>query len=99
MLDVIDELNKDGISASLFPYNITLSSRGISLSATKRNLRTKYGELKELRVPRNRDNKFHSAVIEYNKTIGFEIYNKITFLYLSIIILIFYNSITNILYY
>ena len=45
---------------------------GIKNGHYKRNLRTKYGELKELRVPRNRDNKFHSAVIEYNKTIGLE---------------------------
>ncbi len=45
---------------------------GIKNGHYKRNLRTKYGELKELKVPRNRDNKFHSAVIEYNKTIGLE---------------------------
>ncbi len=36
---------------------------GIKNGHYKRNLRTKYGELKELKVPRNRDNKFHSAII------------------------------------
>ena len=34
---------------------------GIKNGYYKRNLRTKYGELKQLSVPRNRDNSFHSA--------------------------------------
>jgi putative transposase len=38
----------------------------------KRNLKTKYGELKELSVPRNRDNSFHSAILDENKSIGLE---------------------------
>ena len=45
---------------------------GIKNGSYKRNLKTKYGELKELSVPRNRDNTFHSAVIESNKTVGLE---------------------------
>ncbi len=45
---------------------------GINNGHYKRNLNTKYGGLKELKVPRNRDNRFHSAVIEANKTIGLE---------------------------
>jgi putative transposase len=45
---------------------------GIKNGNYKRNLRTKYGESKQLSVPRNRDNSFHSAVIEANKTIGLE---------------------------
>lgn len=45
---------------------------GIKNGNYKRNFKTKYGELKQLKVPRNRDNSFHSAVIEANKTIGLE---------------------------
>ena len=45
---------------------------GIKNGSYKRNLKTKYGELRQLSVPRNRDNTFHSAVIESNKTVGLE---------------------------
>ncbi len=38
----------------------------------KRNLKTEYGELKQLSVPKNRDNSFHSAVIDEDKSIGLE---------------------------
>ncbi len=43
---------------------------GIKNDHYKRNLRTKYGELKELKVPGNMNNSFHSAIIESNKTGG-----------------------------
>ena len=39
---------------------------------SEKEFKTKYGEIKELSVPRNRDNKFHSAVIDENKSIGLE---------------------------
>ena len=45
---------------------------GIKNGTYKRNLKTEYGELKELSVPRNRDNKFHSAILDENKPIGLE---------------------------
>ncbi len=45
---------------------------GIKNGSYKRNLKTKYGELRQLSVPRNRDNTFHSAIIESNKTVGLE---------------------------
>ena len=45
---------------------------GIKNGYYKRNLKTKYGELKQLSVPRNRDNSFHSAIIGDNKTVGIE---------------------------
>ena len=45
---------------------------GIKNGIYKRNLKTKYGEIKQLSVPRNRDNSFHSAVIDENKSIGLE---------------------------
>ena len=45
---------------------------GIKNGHYRKNLKTKYGELRELSVPRNRDNSFHSAVIESDKTVGFE---------------------------
>ena len=45
---------------------------GIKNGNYKRNLKTKYGEIKQLSVPRNRDNSFHSAIIESNKTVGLE---------------------------
>ena len=35
---------------------------GIKNGYYKRNLKTKYGEIKQLSVPSNRDNKFHSDV-------------------------------------
>ena len=45
---------------------------GIKNGYYKRNLKTKHGELKELSVPRNRDNTFHGAIIESNKAAGLE---------------------------
>ena len=47
---------------------------GIKNGYYKRNLKTKYGEITELSVPRNRDNKFYSAVIDENKSIGLDGY-------------------------
>ena len=44
---------------------------GIKNGSYKRNLKTKNGELKELSVPRNRDNTFQSAVIDNNR-VGLE---------------------------
>ena len=40
---------------------------GIKNGYYKRNLKTKYGEIKELSVPRNRDNSLHNAIIESSK--------------------------------
>ncbi len=45
---------------------------GIKNGYYKRNLKTKYGEIKELSVPRNRDNSFHSAIIDNNKAVGID---------------------------
>ena len=45
---------------------------GIKNGYYKRNLKTKNGEIKELSVPRNRDNSFHSAIIDNNKAVGIE---------------------------
>ena len=38
----------------------------------KRNLKTRCGELKQLSVQRDRDNSFHSAIIDDNKAVGLE---------------------------
>ena len=43
---------------------------GIKNGFYKGNLKTKYGELKQLSVPRNKDNRFHSAIIDNNKAVG-----------------------------
>ena len=56
---------------------------GIKNGYYKRNLKTKYGELKELSAPRNRNNTFHSAVIESNKTVGLE--ELVTLMYSNVI--------------
>ncbi|KJE48552.1 hypothetical protein TZ01_07735 [Acidiplasma sp. MBA-1] len=45
---------------------------GIKNGYYKRNLKTRYGEIKDLSVPRNRDNKFHSAIIDNNKSISLD---------------------------
>ena len=46
---------------------------GIKNGKYKRNLKTKYGEIKGLNVPRDRDSNFHTKVIEpYNRSIGME---------------------------
>jgi transposase-like protein len=37
---------------------------GINNRTYKRNLKTEYGELKQLSVPRNRNNSYHSAIIK-----------------------------------
>jgi transposase-like protein len=72
--DIIEQTVKEQIEKLMkLEQDIYLEENpGIKNGHYKRNLKTKYGELKELKVPRNRDNKFHSAVIEYNKTIGLE---------------------------
>jgi len=39
----------------------------------KMDLKTKYGEIKQLNVPRDRESNFHTKVIEpYNRSIGME---------------------------
>ncbi len=45
---------------------------GIKNGYYKRNLKTRYDEIKDLSVPRNRDNKFHSAIIDNNKSISLD---------------------------
>ena len=45
---------------------------GIKNGYYKRNLKTKYGEIKDLSVPRNRDNKFHSAIIDNNRSVSLD---------------------------
>ena len=45
---------------------------GIKNGTYKRNLKTKYGKLKELSVPRNRNNSYYSAILDENKSIGLE---------------------------
>ncbi|AGO60731.1 IS256-like element ISFac8 family transposase [Ferroplasma acidarmanus] len=46
---------------------------GIKNGKYKRDLKTKYGEIKQLNVPRDRDSNFHTQVIEpYNRSIGME---------------------------
>ena len=45
---------------------------GIKNGYYKRNLKTRYGEIKDLSVPRNRDNKFHSAIIDNNKSVSLD---------------------------
>ena len=49
-----------------------LENKGLKNGYYKRNLKTKYGEIRELEVPRNRDNNFQSAIIESNKAVGLE---------------------------
>ena len=46
---------------------------GIKNGKYKRDLKTKYGEIKQLSIPRDRDSNFHTQVIEpYNRSIGIE---------------------------
>ena len=46
---------------------------GIKNGKYKRDLKTKYGEIKQLNIPRDRDSNFHTQVIEpYNRSIGME---------------------------
>ena len=45
---------------------------GIKNGFYQRNLKTKYGEINELSVSRNRDNSFRSAIIDNNKAVGIE---------------------------
>ena len=46
---------------------------GIKNGKYKRDLKTKYGEIKGLNVPRDRDSNFHTQAIEpYNRSIGIE---------------------------
>ena len=46
---------------------------GIKNGKYKRDLKTKYGEIKQLNVPRDRDSNFHTQIIEpYNRSIGME---------------------------
>jgi len=46
---------------------------GIKNGKYKRDLKTKYGEIKQLNIPRDRESNFHTQVIEpYNRSIGME---------------------------
>ena len=46
---------------------------GVKNGKYKRDLKTKYGEIKQLNIPRDRDSNFHTQVIEpYNRSIGME---------------------------
>ena len=39
----------------------------------KRDLKTKYGEIKQLNIPRDMDSNFHTRMIEpYNRSMGIE---------------------------
>ncbi len=46
---------------------------GIKNGKYKRDLKTKYGEIKQLNIPRDRESNFHTQIIEpYNRSIGME---------------------------
>ena len=72
--DIIEQTVKEKLEALMkIEHDQYLEENpGIKNGSYKRNLKTKYGELRQLSVPRNRDNTFHSAVIESNKTVGLE---------------------------
>ena len=72
--EVIEETVKEKLEALMkIEHDQYLEENpGIKNGSYKRNLKTKYGELRQLSVPRNRDNTFHSAIIESNKTVGLE---------------------------
>ena len=67
--DIIEQTVKEKLEALMkIEHDQYLEENpGIKNGYYKRNLKTKYGEIKELSVPRNRDNSFHSAIIESSK--------------------------------
>ena len=71
--DIIEQTVKEKLEALMkIEHDQYLEENpGIKNGSYKRNLKTKHGELKELSVPRNRDNTFHSAVIDNNR-VGLE---------------------------
>ena len=51
---------------------------GIKNGKYKRDLKTKYGEIKQLNIPRDRDSNFHTQVIEpYNRSIALVDFNDL----------------------
>ncbi len=72
--DIIEQTVKEKLEALMkIEHDQYLEENpGIKNRYYTRNLRTRYGELRQLSVPSNMDNTFHSAVIESNKTVGLE---------------------------
>ena len=75
----IDRILKEAIKEKLEKFieielNAYLEENpGIKNGKYKRDLKTKYGEIKQLNIPRDRDSNFHTQVIEpYNRSIGME---------------------------
>ena len=71
--DIIEQTVKEKLEALMkIEHDQYLEENpGIKNGSYKRNLKTKHGELRQLSVPRNRDNTFHSAVIDNNR-VGLE---------------------------
>ena len=72
--DIIAQTVKEKIENIMkIEQNLYLEENpGIKNGTYKRNLKTKYGKLKELSVPRNRNNSYYSAILDENKSIGLE---------------------------
>ena len=75
----IDKLLRDAIKEKIeklieTEFNTYLEEEpGIKNGKYKRDLKTKYGEIKQLGIPRDRDSNFHTQLIEpYNRSIGME---------------------------
>ncbi len=75
----IDELLRNAIKEKIeklieAEFNAYLEENpGIKNGKYKMDLKTKYGEIKQLNVPRDRESNFHTKVIEpYNRSIGME---------------------------
>ena len=75
----IDELLRNAIKEKIeklieTEFNAYLEENpGIKNGKYKRDLKTKYGEIKQLNVPRDRESNFHTQIIEpYNRSIGME---------------------------
>ncbi len=66
--EVLEDLYSRGLKEPLL-----IVADGIKNGKYKRDLKTKYGEIKQLNIPRDRDSNFHTKVIEpYNRSIGIE---------------------------
>ena len=72
--DIIAQTVKEKIEniMKLEQHQYLEENPGIKNGYYKRNLKTKYGEIKQLSVPSNMDNSFHSAILDENKSIGLE---------------------------
>ena len=75
----IDEIVRNAIKEKIEKFmeielNAYLDDNpGIKNGKYKRDLKTKYGEIKGLNVPRDRDSNFHTQAIEpYNRSIGID---------------------------